>query len=377
MKIGLLSFPYGSNYGAVLQVYALKSIIETLPDVESVYVIKREADLGNFFLKRFYSAIKKKYYSFFESNFNHFRKNHFINQTDLINTQKKVELLEKYDFDAVIVGSDQVWRYNYSKDFGYNLFLDFVAASTKKIAYAASFGTDKWNECSDFETIKIKQLIQRFDAISVRENTGIDLCKKVFDVEALHLLDPTIIADKSIYENLLLNSNIQDNFKGSIATYILDDSKDKSRIINDVSQRMNIPTRNIYLKNHPKNLFKLKSFSIKDFIYPSIQFWLKGIKESDFVITDSFHGTIFSIIFRKKFIVVSNKERGISRIQSILSTFSLENRLVFSLDDLNDQILNSIDYSGIDDKIYNEQVKSKFFLTKSLDLKKLKYIDGK
>ena len=368
MKIGLLSFLYGSNYGAVLQVYALKSIIETLPGIESVYVIKRKADLDKMFLKRFYADIKKKYYNFFEYNFNHFRKKYFINQTDLINTQNKVKLLEKYNFDAVIVGSDQVWRYNYSKDFGYNLYLDFVSTSTKKIAYAASFGTDEWNECSEHETIKIKQLIQRFDAISVREHSGISLCKNVFDVEALHLLDPTIIADKSIYENLLFNSKIKDNFKGSIATYILDDSKDNSNIINNVSQRLNIPTRNIYLKNHPKNFFKFQSFSIKDFFYPSIQFWLKGIKESDFVITDSFHGTIFSIIFRKKFIVISNKERGISRIQSILSTFSLENRLIFSLDDLNDQILNSIDYSDIDDKIYNEQVKSKIFLTKSLIL---------
>lgn len=368
MKIGLLSFPYGSNYGAVLQVYALKSIIETLPGVESVYVIKRKADLDKMFLKRFYANIKKKYYNFFEINFNYFRKKYFTNQTDLINTQKKIELLGKYNFDAVIVGSDQVWRYNYSKDFGYNLYLDFVSTSIKKIAYAASFGTDEWNECSEFETKKIKKLIQRFDAISVRENSGIAICKNVFDVEALHLLDPTIIADKSIYENLLLSSKIKDDFKGTIATYILDDSKDKSIIIDNVSERLNIPTRNIYLKNHPKNIFKLKSFSIKDFIYPPIQFWLKGIKESDFVITDSFHGTIFSIIFRKKFIVVSNKERGISRIQSILSTFSLENRLISSLDDLNDHILNSIDYSDIENKIYKEHVKSKMFLTKSLKI---------
>ena len=164
--------------------------------------------------------------------------------------------------------------------------MDFTSDSTKKIAYAASFGNDKWDECSINETNKIKTFINRFDAISVRENQGKDICKNVFGVEAQHLLDPTLIVDKSIYNNLIANCKEKENFNGFIATYILDNSNEAMSIIKNVSSFLNKQPKNIYLKNQPKTLFKFKSFFIKDYFYPSVQYWLKGIKESDFVITE-------------------------------------------------------------------------------------------
>ena len=124
------------------------------------------------------------------AKFRYFENTYLQPQTQLFSSVKSVQKIGNYDFDAVIVGSDQVWRKGYNDDRKSNFFLDFITnKKTKKIAYAASFGVDFWGY-SPQETKRYSELIKKFDGISVREDSGQKLCKEYLGVEATHVLDP-------------------------------------------------------------------------------------------------------------------------------------------------------------------------------------------
>lgn len=104
----------------------------------------------------------------------------------------------------------------------------------------------------------------------------------------------------------------------------MDESEEKIDILEDISKRLNLPVRKIKLE---KDISKIPMSKLKSLTYPSIQEWLASFAQADFVVTDSFHGTVFSIIFNKPFVVLPNKGRGVSRFESLLKDISLENRI--------------------------------------------------
>lgn len=150
-------------------------------------------------------------------------------------------LIENYDdlehnFDAFIVGSDQVWRYKYYPWFGNdiaNVYLKFASPQSIKIAYAASFGTDLWEYPQD-KTEECKMLAQKFRAISVREKSGIKLCHDFLDVNATFVLDPTMLLQKADYE-LLINTESLADSADRLFCYILDRNTIKDNIINNTA----------------------------------------------------------------------------------------------------------------------------------------------
>ena len=107
-------------------------------------------------------------------------------------------------------------------------------------------------------------------------------------------------------------------------SYLLDESEEKINILEDISKRLNLPVRNIKLE---KDISKIPMSKLKSLTYPSIQEWLASFAQANFVVTDSFHGTVFSIIFNKPFVVLPNKGRGVARFESLLKDISLENRI--------------------------------------------------
>ena len=225
------------------------------------------------------------------------------------------------NFDAYIVGSDQTWRpaYNWG-DRLYYMYLDFVKDndSVKKIAYAASFGVDNW-EYSQDQTNKCKELIKKFDAISVREVSGIALCRDYLNVEAQHLLDPTLLLSADDYRLLIKDKDF--GYKGEVCVYILDMTEEKRRLINVFCSKNN-------LRWYPVGT------CLNNGDMPSIESWLAGFDKAKYVITDSFHGSVFSIIFNKPFVSIGNNARGMSRFDSLLGVFNLEDRLVSENDEL-------------------------------------------
>lgn len=377
MKIGILTLPIAENYGGILQAIALyRYLYENENEVVLIYKDTEPVwwkDLLRSILMKIpfhdFRGVKTK------DNRIEWKKRKFFHRSFIDNeiyTISKVlsskEELVKYTneekFDAVIVGSDQVWRITYKNDKYYkNYFLDFIQndTKTKRIAYAASFGKGTRDSIGD--EIEISKLLNQFDAISIREQSGVKICEDIFNCkEVEHVLDPTMLQKKEFYiENFILKYNISNKSKDGLLTYILDESGDNLDIIQEV-----LTYRKIKPINH------LKGFKKKDTIY-SVPEWLSYFANADFIITDSFHGMVFSIIFEKNFFVIGNVERGLDRFKSLLSILNLEDRLILNKIDLDNKInLPTINYQNVNYILDKEKTKSENFLLNSLgiDLKK-------
>ena len=125
--------------------------------------------------------------------------------------------------------------------------------------------------------------------------------------------------------------------------YVLDKTPEKTHIINQIKNQIGLDLLEIM----PEETFNKNTKDITKCIYPSVSKWLAGFRDASFVITDSFHGTVFSIIFNKPFVCIANKERGLSRFTSLLKIFGLENRLIFSPEELSQNLLDTIDYNKV------------------------------
>ena len=364
MKIGILTFHYSNNYGAILQTYALSKTLSKL-GFEPVILNRVPDDKveGNFLfiIRRLINGIFQK---FFQKEFYQFRKEYLQNITELLTNEEDLKSVVK-EFDAVIVGSDQVWRMEYTKGLGLNNFLDFVPYGIKKIAYAASFGKDSFD--GNLETTKkVELLLSQFNAVSVREDRGVVICKDSFNVVAKHLIDPVLLLSALEYGKIIKEEKSKSKAK-FIAHYILDPAVKKSEMINKIAKLNNINTCNIYRESDENFSIKKFDFSIKKYRYPSFSSWLKGLKDAEFVITDSYHGAVFSILFNKQFICIANKKRGVSRLASLLKKFQIEDRLVWETDSFCFDIKkNQINYKAVNQILDNERFKSIKFIKDAL-----------
>lgn len=342
------------NFGAILQSYATYTFLESHGYSPVLIDYNEETPLR---LKLYIHAILSKFFGIWE--FKLFFKKYFKNRTIKCKTKGDLEKLNE-ELDVFVVGSDQVWRYLWLKTRVLHYFLDFVDDGAKKIAYAASFGIDKWNEAPSNITEEIRILINRFHSISVREYSGVTICKDIFDVDALQVLDPSLLLDSPDYDKIIekeymLNSN------AFIAKMILDENIENDIYIKKMALKLSLSIINI--KGKRISLFGKVFYKLN-----SIGKWLSFIKKADLVITDSFHCVVFSIIYRKSFICLGNKTRGLARIESLLKLFNLEKRLcLVSNNDLNDVMeYDIINYDNVYSILNRERLKSTRFLLNSL-----------
>jgi hypothetical protein len=257
-------------------------------------------------------------------------------------------MAENDKYDAYVVGSDQVWRPCYN-DHLMNNYLDFVENDKAiKIAYSASFGVDQW-ETDEATTRQVAELAKQFDAISVREQSGIRLCKEYLGVEAVQVLDPTLLLDAEDYRKIY---GKQKNTEPYIATYVLDSNKDIQKMVKNIAKATGLEIR-------PLGKLSAKGFA-------SIEDWLAGIDGAKYVITDSFHGSVFSIIFGKQFITLGNESRGMSRFESLLNQFNLKERLVFNANDVLAVLNTPIDYEAVDRTLEEKRKVANMFIDVNL-----------
>lgn len=357
MRIGILTLPLHTNYGGILQAYALQTTLERMGHEVVIFDTPNKCPLPPLwklplsFAKRILLKSMGRIDRIFIERYNN-RVYHvitkeiqpFIDEKIHRKVFTKFSKLDAYDFDAIVVGSDQVWRsiYFIPMWFGQpmeNAYLSFTKGwNIKRISYAASFGTDKW-EYNEKQTLHSKKSLQMFDAVSVREENGVKLCKQYFDVDALHVLDPTMLLDANDYIELFKQKQTPKS-KGNLLNYVLDETDEIESLIKKVaSMKKMVPfaVNNTYEGDNTKPLNQR--------IKPSVETWLRGFYDADFVITDSFHACVFSIIFKKQFVVVGNKDRGMSRFESLLKLFGLEDRLVDVHCDVS--ILQQIDYDNV------------------------------
>ena len=324
MRIGILTFHWAQNYGAVLQCYALKSKLEDMG--HEVLIIDRLPKYQGI-LRRFYHRFSYKY-AMSWWKFSRFNQHWLVPKTRRYTTQKSLEKFElKEQLDAVIVGSDQVWRWEIM---GYNYFLDFIRkGNVRKYAYAASFGLSHW-ESQELDTNQVRLLLKDFDAISVREQSGVFLCERLFDVAARLVVDPTLLYDSEFYEGVFLHNRPKESAH-KVVSYILgEENLEESLKISQWAESLGMFYRELYWTRigYPA-LKKGTNF----FFHLSVEEWLDEIRNAAYVITNSFHCMVFAILFRKKFVVLDNVSGGSDRIRTLLSALQLKHRFFTSSDD--------------------------------------------
>lgn len=340
-KIGILTLPLNNNFGGILQSYALQLYLKNKGN-EVVLIDRRHnqssLDPYKLLLKKYF--FKGKYKEYIEANVKisentrYFRHKYILPKTNEIYSEKELKnIVDEQSFDAVIVGSDQVWRLEYATDLVKNMFLDFVPSSAKRISYAASFGVGSWEHNSETTDI-VKDLVKKFDRISVREDSGLEICNEVFGVNATQLVDPTMLLDTSDYIKLV-EGEAEPKREGEILTYMLDNSEERKKLVKIIQGEIGGDIFNINVKS------KKSADPLEERIFPTVTSWLRGFIDAKFAIVDSFHGCVFAILFNKPFIAFGNKERGLTRFSSLLKLFKLEDRLILSSEELTTKVINA------------------------------------
>ena len=370
MKIGILTHPLEANYGGLLQAYALQESVRRLGyDVEHIDIHIYPAQIGipkqtlgfirrcfaHFILQKnvsikFRPNLSKKDYETIARNIKPFVRK-YIKTSRCFEGLSSLSQIKESDYDTIIVGSDQVWIPSFCPEY----FLSFTKGwNIRRIAYAASFGHSSWRFTNEV-TQYCKELAHDFFAISLRESTGVELCEKYLNVNATHVLDPTLLLIAEDYKRFVQSSFPREK---RVFTYVLDYTKEKQDIITLVAKSKHL---DVYSPLTTEGLLTHKH------IMPSVEEWLTEIYYSDFVVTDSFHGMVFSIIFNKQFVVIGNKERGMARFESLLNALGCEDRLVTSINAVESLLKLEVDYSFVNERLNTLRMESMSFLTNSLN----------
>lgn len=380
MKLGILTQPLHTNYGGLLQNYALQQIlIRAGHDVETIdwkykdglYAILYIAKAYVFSLlfpqrykaPNYMPTAKEK--SIIQKNTNHFIDTYLKRTTPVSSLNGFQERGDKGCYDGFVVGSDQCWRPIYNP-FLPAMFLCFAKdKKIKRVAYAASFGTDQW-EFKPSTTKLCADLIQKFDLVTAREDSGVKLCKDFLGVEASDVLDPTLLLTKEDYIKLIEAEN-EPQSAGTLFNYILDPDSKKTDFINRVSDELGLKPFQVLPKCQAETRTKddVKN-RIEDCVFPGVTTWLRAFMDAEMTIVDSFHGMVFSLIFNKPFWVIGNVERGMSRFTSLLKLFHLEDRLldVSELDKVD--FKRPIAWNIVNDMLDKKRIESKKLLLDAL-----------
>lgn len=366
MKIGILTLPLHGNYGGVLQLFALKRVLLELGhDVVHInrwkniqsprYAIK--SILKGKGVKNVLMDYIKPEYNFYKSTtlFSSFIEKYIAPSSKLLRSSDQLgAYLKEADLDAVIVGSDQVWRQRYTPS-KYDYFLDFPMGGTKKISYAASFGLDEY-EAIDSDIKKVSILLKDFNSISVREDILIEWCRSLGVEGVKHVLDPTLLLLKEDYEKIIDRS--KSTGEKRLVTYILDDSIECKNTISKVASIKDLTPYNLRIKNKRKSI---------DSEEGSIEHWVQSFMDADFILIDSFHGLVFSVLFNVPFIAICNVSRGAARFTSICKQLGVTERLVFNYDDITEELLNKkIDWVSVNEQLACLREDSISYLKESL-----------
>lgn len=294
--VGLVNFFHSQNYGACLTAYALQETIKNLgynPAFVNEFSVRKKYNLsfGKLFVNKYLKLMPK---------FN--------------NIKKAGELADTY-----ITGSDQVFRPQYLKHKVKRdkYLLNFVDKNAKKISFSASFGIGE-EEFKNSKPAVIKAMqeaLKTFDYVSTRECSGVDICKKQLHVNAEWIIDPVFLLEKSHYVDLANES--KNDYKGKFVTYVLDKNPTYDELYKNLSEK------------HGLEPVSIANSGI------SVEEWLRAFLDAKYIITDSFHGVCFALMFNKKFIAVVNKNRGAARFESLQKMFDLEGQFLTNLDNLN------------------------------------------
>ena len=366
-KIRVLTFHYAHNYGAMLQAYALQKVLSRNEKNEVKFIDYRKSNIENSY--KVFKPIRKNMLRWFKDNINslkHYnskklRYNNFnkflyskLNLTERVYSIK--ELTELSKADIYITGSDQVWNPNIVMELSDIYTLNFKLESVKKIAYAASVG-DASLIAERAEEYKNK--ISNINYISVRENDAKIELEKIINNNIEVVLDPTLLLSIDDWNNEIKDcANITDKY---ILAYVVNPDSEYIKIVNDLSQKTGLKIIHFGLENPGyNNVFKSAyTEGPLDFI--------NYIKNAKYVVATSFHATVFSILFKKKFFIVPHRKTG-ARVTNILNQLGIEGRAFSSLEDFKNIDYNfETDWKNVEKKLEDERKKSIKWLTNAIE----------
>lgn len=358
MKLGIVTQPLLGNYGGLMQNYALQQVLLRMGHepvtIDYIWNIKwpryvlttlKTALLWLVPGKR--RAFAEKFPKRTNPLTDAFVKDH-IATTGYVYSYRP-GTLRRYGIEALVTGSDQVWRPRYNPDLP-DMYLDFARrANIRKIAYAASFGTAE-HEYTPEQIERCRPAARRLHAVGVREQGAVKLCKDYFDIDAQQVLDPTLLLSKEDYEELTRDIPVAK--ERYVGVYVLDDSPEIDRVLPTVSEQLGgLPIKRVDVKT--KTL--------------SPQEWLCLFRDAEYIVTDSFHGTVFSIIFGKPFLTFYNHERGADRFLSLLEPLGLADRLTEQgKDDISAILSRPIDRTAIAEALKLRKEEAIRFIKESL-----------
>lgn len=378
MKIGIITFWNSQdNYGQLLQCFALQHylkkqghhpfLIRYIPQVKAKTKLERMTSLWKLFSPTHIKAYKKfredhKKSVIFDANnpryFDDFRTEHidfsssiYYNLNDLKN--------ENWDADTFICGSDQIWSYSPIKENIEAFFLQFAPKASKVIAYAASFGRPELP--SDYLSM-LPNMLNKFDAVGLREETGVTLCKQANRNDAILVCDPTLLLMGSNYIASIVKKEVKET--NTVFTYLLNwetgfPLEEIKILIASENLEMNFVGAH-GVEN--RNLFPF-------FDDLTISSWLEKLASSKYAFTNSFHGTVLSILLKRSFVTfplsgVSAKMNG--RITTLLTLLGLENRIYSPDKSIEEVLKQQIDWDLVEEKLNVFREESALFLDNAL-----------
>lgn len=363
MEIALLNLPFDSNYGGNLQRFALMQVLQDMGyDVTHLFVnfVRYDTRMPGHYplytlMRRVArKVLKDKTTGIYPERHNRerFLKDNaavlpfymkYVKHTQMITSYK--DLCKYKHFDAYIVGSDQVWRKKMTVCYPFSsLFFDFLKdRKVKRIAYGCSFGTDE-NELTNDEMNELGRLYRLFNAVSVREDSGLTLIDSYGwkSPKPSLVLDPTFLLSKEKYISIINDGDTRPS-KGNMFCYVLDKNENTERVIRQEAEKRKLKP------------FKMSINSDQMF---SVEQWLRSFVDSEYVVTDSFHGFVFSIIFNKPVKLMTNPFRGNERFESLKRVLGY------------DSDAENIDWGVINDRINQKANESRLFLQVALTNKR-------
>lgn len=346
MRIGIVTFYHVANYGAMLQAYALWHYLERRGHaVEFLDIIRcnmRRMPLLRCFWARHITDIPVRLKQYIEYSITSFAEKfpqtrRFADFNDLKNNCPK--------YDAIVVGSDQMWNPTWCAQSSIPfVFLEFSPVGCKRISYAASFAVKSWFH--EGSRAIVGRLLNEFEGISVRETSGVEIVKSLSGREAMVMPDPTLLWNSNFYDGLCNNESIATH--PYVFKYFLEwtDGALEEECVSAIRKNLNIQIERSDRDDKRSILYFRRKISVKS--------WLKRIAASSFVVTNSFHGTVFSILFRRPFVTVLLRGRmaGMNeRVYTLLSALGLEDRMVDSVEGAKCCAKRPIDWSQVNEKI--------------------------
>lgn len=360
-NIGIITLQYPYNYGSVLQAYALQKILNKMDYNSEIINYVCDYDFENYKIFRFKQYLRRPKtilsdLFYFKKNLNRRKAFNDFDNTYLKITNKKYKSIEELrelnnNMDIFIAGSDQIWNFECTGGVDPVYFLKFVQSEKKMISYAPSMGQGKQKR--KYLEI-VKPMLKRFDSLSIREksmeNELENLTERKFDV----VLDPTLLLNDDDYSDLIIDKN-----KGKyIFVYMLEPNENLIEYATNIAKKNKMKI--VYISNITKKRI-FKSVESKDIYGASPNQFLSELYDAEYVITNSFHATVFSIIFEKKFITFKTK-KSFPRMLDLLNSLGLSDRINNS----NSNIDDSIDFVSVKDNLKSLRYESISFLKDSL-----------